>query len=122
MRCSKCDREVDASIGKCLYCAEAEAEKVRILTPEEKLRYQGVTIDTGGEDRESSQQYRRRKANPGFYIKQINLNGSSWLSKFMIFAILAAIAAFILLVALPVALVGIGVGVLVWIVLGFFKR
>lgn len=121
MHCKKCNREIDETIGTCSFCNETVAENIRVLTPEEKSHYQGITIDTNNETNEGRSQYNHARTNQKIYVRKINYNGSSWITKIAIFVVLAAIAAFLLFVALPVALIGIGVGVVVWLVLSFFK-
>lgn len=121
MRCEKCNREIDEVIGKCSFCDETITENIRVLTPEEKSHYQGVTIDTNNETNEERSRYDHAKPNQKIYVRKIDFNGSNWITRIAIFVLLAAIAAFLLFVAVPVALIGIGVGVVVWLVLIFFK-
>ena len=126
MRCVKCDQEIDEKIGKCNQCGEMMSENIRVLTPEEKSHYNGVTIDTG-DNREDirgeniNQQYYQERPNQRVYVKNVNLNQSNWLAKIAIFLIIATIAAFMVFIALPIVLIGIGVGIVVWLVLSFFK-
>ena len=126
MRCEKCNQEIDEKTGKCNQCGEIMSENIRVLTPEEKSHYHGVTIDTN-DNREDireeniNQQYYRERVNQRVYVKSVNLNQSSWVSKIAIFLIIAAIAAFMVFIALPVVLIGIGVGIVVWLVLSFLK-
>jgi hypothetical protein len=126
MRCVKCDQEIDEKTGRCNQCGEMMSENIRVLTPEEKSHYNGVTIDTS-DNREDSrgeninQQYYQERPNQRVYVKNVNLNQSNWLAKVAIFLIIAAIAAFMVFIALPIVLIGIGVGIVVWLVLSFFK-
>lgn len=116
MRCSKCNREIDDVSGRCTYCDEKEA--VRVISKEEVTGYQGVTIDTDAEERQ--RQYRGGREQRVF-VKKINIGSRDWLTKLLAVVIFAALAAFLLFVALPVALIGIGVGVVVWLVLSFLR-
>lgn len=126
MRCVKCDQEIDEKTGRCNQCGEMMSENIRVLTPEEKSHYNGVTIDTS-DNREDSrgeninQQYYQERPNQRVYVKNVNLNQSNWLAKVAIFLIIAAIAAFMVFIALPIVVIGIGVGIVVWLVLSFFK-
>lgn len=126
MRCIKCDQEIDEKTGRCNQCGEMLSENIRVLTPEEKSHYNGVTIDTS-DNREDSRgeninrQYYQERPNQRVYVKNVNLNQSNWLAKVAIFLIIAAIAAFMVFIALPIVLIGIGVGIVVWLVLSFFK-
>lgn len=122
MRCSVCNRELDESTGKCAFCAGRTDENVRVMSPEEKSQYQGVTIDTTENDRGERRQYGGARQNTGFYVKQIRLGRSNWLTKLAIMVALAAIAAFVLFIALPVVLICVSVGVVIWIVLSFLQR
>ena len=120
MRCLKCDREIDEKIGKCTYCEEDES--VRVISKEEIVGYQGVTIDTENDThREEEHYYDQNRPKQHIYVKNINIGKSNWLTKIAIFVILAAIASFLLFVALPVALIGIGIGLVVWMVLSFVR-
>lgn len=124
MHCSKCNQELDET-GKCSYCEAQEAETVRVLTPEERAGYQGVTIDTANDNDQAGEQRTHYNNNSyqHIYVKNIStISSSSWLSKILIILVVAAIASFLLFVALPVALIGIGVGIVVWLVLSFFRR
>lgn len=122
MRCVKCNQELDEKTGKCSQCGEMMTENIRVLTPEEKSHYHGVTIDTGDNREENiNQQYYQERENQRVYVRSVNLNQPSWISKIAIFLIIAAIAAFIVFIALPVVLIGIGVGIVVWLVLSFLK-
>lgn len=124
MRCSTCNREIDEAAGNCPHCAESEGQGVRVLSPEERTGYDGVTIDTGGEPeetREAHRSYYQNGPRQKIYVKSIGLGSSNWLMKFIIFAAVAAIAAFLILVALPMTLLGIAVGVVVWLVLSLFR-
>ena len=126
MRCVKCDQEIDEKTGRCNQCGETMSENIRVLTPEEKSHYNGVTIDTNDNHEDSrgeniNRQYYQERPNQRVYVKNVNLNQSNWLAKVAIFLIIAAIAAFMVFIALPIVLIGIGVGLVVWLVLSFFK-
>ena len=128
MQCPKCGRPMDEN-DRCSYC-EAEAmreetitdDKVRVMTPEEKVEYHGVTID------ESQQEPRD---NLGFehshgwrdhvVFHQVHLGDVSWTSKLALILILAAILLFVLFIALPVAVIGLVVGAVVWALLSFLR-
>ncbi|MDF2566076.1 MAG: hypothetical protein K0Q53_2480 [Massilibacillus sp.] len=126
MRCVKCNQEIDEKTGKCNHCGENMSENIRVLTPEEKSHYNGVTIDTNANredirEENINQQYYQEKPNQRVYVKNVNLNHSNWLAKVAIFLIIASIAAFMVFIALPIVLIGIGVGIVVWLVLSVFK-
>lgn len=130
MRCSKCNREVDAT-GKCGFCG-GEAEAVRVISRDEIDGYQGMTIDTidrsdrSGEDN-SYRAYQgqgasyRAGSKQKIFVKQIGFGHTSWLTKIAILVILAAVVSFIVFVALPVVLVAAGIGIVIWLVLSFLR-
>lgn len=47
MRCTNCNNEIDIETNECRYCGE---NTVRILTPEEKNGYDGLTIDSNAQE------------------------------------------------------------------------
>lgn len=122
MECVKCGRPLDEATGRCLYC-DGQEEKVRVLTPEEKRSYDGVTIDTETGEQAQARSGGRPHGGGGrrIYIRKVDVSNSDWLTKLIVLAAVAAIAAFVLFVALPVALIGIGIAVLVWLILSFFR-
>lgn len=122
MECEKCGRPLEEATGRCPHC-DGQGEKIRVLTPEEKRSYDGVTIDTETGEQEQARSRKQSYGGGGrrIYIRKVDVSNSDWLTKLIVFAVVAAIAAFVLFVALPVALVGVGIAVLVWLVLSFFR-
>lgn len=121
MRCFKCNREIDEAVGKCTFCEEKDSEAVRIISKEEIVEYQGVTIDTDSEQEKRRHSYETDGGRQQIFVRKISVGNSSWLTRLLTIVIFAAIAAFLLFVALPVALIGIGVGIVVWLVLSFLR-
>lgn len=123
MKCMNCNQEINEVVDKCPYCGIEVQNSVRILTHEEKMKYDGVTIESES-NREQDQDYSFKENMNGqqrVFVKNINVGASNWTSRFLIFLIIAGILSFLLFIALPVALVGIGIGVIVWSILSFFK-
>ncbi len=124
MQCSKCGHELDQE-GRCSFCGAAEDEKVHVMSPEEKTRYNGITIEETPE--QSGQQYRQSKqerTGPGIFIKHIDLGsltGGNWAMKLAVLLLVAAVVAFLVFIALPVALIGIAIGAVVWLILSFLR-
>jgi len=118
VRCSKCNREMDET-GKCSYCDLAGDDPVRVMSQEEQATYHGVTIN----DKVNEQAEQPYIHNPyqKVYVKNVNMGHSNWVTKLVIALVVMAIAAFVLLVALPVALIGIGIGIVVWLILTFIR-
>ena len=114
MRCTICGAETETNDDKCSACRHAE---LKILTPEEKTHFTGVTIEAetnnDSKDSNNSYQYSDRGGNQRLYIKQVNFGSkNSFFSKLLIFAVIAGI----LFIALPVALVLAAIFSLVWFI------
>lgn len=109
---------------------EQEDGKVRVMSPDERNAYDGVTIEDGENTQESPRQnYQRYYGSgdfrQGFTIRTLNwkdllLGGENWLQRILMIAGVAAVLAFLFFVALPVMIVVLGVGVAVWLVLRLF--
>jgi hypothetical protein len=118
MRCPHCGAEPDSLTGKC-DCREAEAEaEVKILTPEEREGFHGVTIDDRPAER-NNHEY-SNSSGQRIYVRQVTFGsggGGLWTKLVM----LAVFAAFIF-VFLPVLLFFVaaaGLGLVLWL---FFRR
>lgn len=130
MQCSKCGHELNQD-GRCSYCGAAEDEKVHVMSAEEKIRYNGVTIEETPEQEQSGQQYRHQSrqgyhehGGPGVFMKHIDLGsltGGNWAMKLAVLLLVAAVVAFLVFIALPVALIGIAIGAVVWLILSFLR-
>lgn len=126
MRCYKCGHELDAE-GRCSYCGMAEEPKVHVMSDDEKTQYDGITIDeTSGKAEETvrPQDYRPWEGGSGIFMKHIHWSGlgGNWVMKLALLVLVAAVAAFVVFIALPVALIGIAIGAVVWILLSFLRR
>jgi len=120
MRCAKCNYDLDEH-GKCPHCEAAV--NVHVMSSEEREAYHGVTIeDAAAEEPKARSSYRQQNPYGKIYMKNIGLGSSSWLVKLSIFLVLAAIAVFVLFVALPVALIAGGIGIIIWLVLTFIRQ
>ena len=95
-------------------------DNVRVLSEEENYFYEGDTID-GGVDPDAKI-YRANDYMSNFYIRNFNLGGDSLLTKVVLGLIAVGVVLFILFIALPVALVVLGVLLTIWLVLEFFQR
>ncbi|SHK68280.1 hypothetical protein SAMN05216582_11255 [Selenomonas ruminantium] len=106
---------------------EQEENKVRVMSPDERNAYDGITIEEGGDSQEprSRQRYGGRDFGQGFQIhtfgwKDLLFGRKSVLQRVLMAAGIVAVLAFLFFVALPVIIVMLGVGVAVWLVLQLF--
>lgn len=120
MHCFKCQRDFDSVDGRCPFCGQQVENDVRVLTPEEKEKYDGVTIESDGsayEEKGGQNQQPGRRV----YVKQIRMGRSGWASKLALYFFIAALAMLVIFFLIPTALIAVGVGVLIWFILGFFR-
>ena len=120
MQCDKCGHELDEN-GRCAYCEEQDAH-LHVMTENERHQYTGITIDeTSQQEHTNFRAYRNgREKNSHVFVKSFGL-GSNWASKMAIILLVAAIVSFIVFIALPVALIGVAIGALVWLILSFLR-
>jgi hypothetical protein len=105
---------------------EQEESKVRVMSPDERNAYDGITIEEGGgqESRSRQEQY-GRDFGRGFQLhtfgwKDLLFGQKNMLQRVLMLAGIAAVLAFLFFVAVPVIIVMLGVGVVVWLVLQLF--
>ncbi|BAL82583.1 hypothetical protein SELR_08750 [Selenomonas ruminantium subsp. lactilytica TAM6421] len=106
---------------------EQEESKVRVMSPDERNAYDGITIEEGGDSQESRYQrsYDGRGVGRGFQIhtfgwKDLLFGQKNMFQRVLMVVGIAAVLAFLFFVALPVIIVMLGVGVAVWLVLQLF--
>jgi hypothetical protein len=126
MQCFKCKGDLDEH-GHCPQCDPVE--KVQVMSDEEIEEYRGLTI----EDKESAQrnesfryQHERSGQNPyeRVYIRQFGLQPLSWRAKItMGLVVLGIVAAgvFALSLLLPLIIIGVAVGAVIWTLLRFLR-
>jgi len=117
MLCSNCGRELDPLAGGCP-CRETQQD-VKVLTPEERESFQGITI-SDGPAKEDNNQYQSQASGQKVYFRQVTF-GSGGISLWAKLAIAAAFAALIF-IFLPLALLFIASVSLVWLVMRFIRR
>lgn len=121
MRCPKCNAEMEDGREVCSRCGCEAAPEVKVLRPEERDGFQGLTLRQDGteedrsryrEDRSGDYEYRNEGPGHRVYVRQVSFgSGSSgWLTKLL----MAAIVLFLLFVALPAALILMAVFSLFW--------
>jgi hypothetical protein len=109
--------ETDSSI--CSRCA-AETGEVKVLRPDERDDFNGLTIQQGGESEnatgfkeETPGNYEYRSEGPGHrvYVRQVSFGSHmGFLTKLLIVAVIL----FLVFVALPIALIVLAVSSLIW--------
>ena len=109
--------ETDSSI--CSRCA-AETGEVKVLRPDERDDFNGLTIQQGGESEnatgfkeETPGHYEYRSEGPGHrvYVRQVSFGSHmGFLTKLLIVAVIL----FLVFVALPIALIVLAVSSLIW--------
>lgn len=112
MQCERCGRELAAD-GHCQFCEAEEEARVRVMTRAEKRDYQGVTLEEDGGAGEDIRFERRQ--NPWGGIRWTSVRAASWTDRLLVIAIVAAVLAFVVFVALPVALFVVFIGAAGWL-------
>jgi len=123
MRCPKCNEEMDQTTSKCNRC-ENEVSEVKVLQPDERDEFQGMTLQQGEEptvrsdyknDSPGNYEYRSEGPSHRVYVRQVSFgSGGSRPFGFLTKLIVAALILFFVFVALPVALVLMAVFSLIW--------
>ncbi len=119
MRCPKCGGEMETDSSICSRCA-AETGEVKVLRPDERDDFNGLTIQQGGESEnatgfkeETPGNYEYRSEGPGHrvYVRQVSFGSHmGFLTKLLIVAVIL----FLVFVALPIALIVLAVSSLIW--------
>lgn len=120
MRCPKCNAEIEGEGPVCSRCAGETAE-VKVLDPNERDEFKGLTIQQGDDPAEEERarkeepgHYEYRSEGPGHrvYVRQVSFGSQpfGFLTKLLILAVIL----FFFFVALPVALVIMAVSSVIW--------
>jgi len=84
MRCTVCGAQTDAADNCCTSCRQKQPE-VQVMTREERDEFSGVTIEQGDNRQKEGTEYHQSGARRnGIYIRQYNLNSTSFLTKILI--------------------------------------
>ena len=120
MRCPKCNEEMNDENSVCNRCS-GEAAEVKVLRPDERDDFKGLTIqqDSGSTEESGNRQgdsvnYEYRSEGPGHrvYVRQVSFGSQPF--GFLTKLVIAAMILFFIFVALPVALVLMVIFSLVW--------
>lgn len=120
MRCPKCNEELTDPGVDCSRCGNSVLE-VKVLQPDERDDFQGLTIQQGQDaaepgrsasDRPGDYEYRNEGPGHRVYVRQVSFgsNPLGLLTKLIV----AAMILFFVFVALPVAVVLMAVFSLLW--------
>ena len=119
MRCPKCGAEMEPDSSICSRCA-TETVEVKVLRPDERDDFHGLTIQQGGEAEHTTEfreetpgNYEYRSEGPGHrvYVRQVSFGSHmGFLTKLLIVAVIL----FLVFVALPIALIVLAVSSLIW--------
>ncbi len=118
MKCFQCGFEMDDAAASCPNCG-AEQGKVQILPPEERENFQGLTIEAergpAGDDDYRGEGPRRR-----VYVHRVDLGSTP--GGLFLKLIIAGVLLFLVIMALPLALLVIGVIFAGWLGSQFWRR
>jgi hypothetical protein len=121
MRCPTCGRETE-NAECCPYCREGGAE-VKVLTPDERESFRGVTLDSGPaadeESRGGGYGYESRGPHHRVYVRQVNFGGkTSLLTKLIVLAVIGVVV----FVVLPMFFLLFAAAGVVWFILSLLRR
>jgi hypothetical protein len=117
MRCANCGAELGSNEQECANCRKEELE-IKVLTPEEKRDFHGITIDQSGQS-QSQERLQYEGSGERMYVRHasVSLPKAGLFVKLLIgagllFVAMAALSAVSFLVVL---------GCIVWFVLRMFR-
>jgi hypothetical protein len=120
MICPTCGRETGPNSAECPYCRGGAGE-VKVLTPDERESFHGVTIDESPADEGRSQYSHFESGGPRsrVYVRQVNLGGKTgWLTKLAILAVIGVVG----FVILPMFFLFFAAAGLAWFILSLLRR
>jgi hypothetical protein len=109
VKCIACGAEVQSDEQLCSACIELE-HKVQVLTPEEKQDFSGITIEQDpGKQTNEYDDYLDNNEKQRIYVRHVNfsMKQTGIVTKIIIGIIFAGL----LVIALPIALLAISIGV-----------
>jgi hypothetical protein len=115
MHCDVCGAELQPGEQECIKCKHSKSG-LKVLTPDEKKRFKGITIDeeelTGAEER---YEYRDSQSNQRIYVRHVNFSSAKigFFTKLLIGLVLAGLV----FVLLPIAVLFMVIIAIVWLVL-----
>ena len=118
MRCDRCGEEVAPQDKECRKCGQSINE-VKLLTPEERESFQGVTLEDEGAEKQYYE-YENKGRGHRVYVKQVSFGsrGMGLWTKLL----LAAVFAFLIFVFLPLAIFFAVALSIVWLIFSLIRR
>ncbi|HEY3424827.1 MAG TPA: hypothetical protein VGL27_08535 [Negativicutes bacterium] len=116
MHCDVCGAELQPGEQECIKCKNSESG-LQVLTPDEKKRFKGITIDDEEElsGAEESYEYRDSQSNQRIYVRHVNFSSPKigFFTKLLIGLVLAGLV----FVVLPIAVLFMVIIAIVWFLL-----
>lgn len=118
MRCANCDKEIRPEDKECPNCRRLQGE-VKVLTPEERENFQGITLGDAPAQ-EGNYQYENHGPNQRMYVRHVTFGSGK--SGFWTKLIIAAVLGVLIFVFLPLALFFILAVSLIWTIFRLLAR
>jgi hypothetical protein len=118
MLCANCAKEIGPEEKECPNCGQPQGE-VKVLTPEERENFQGITLGDAPE-KEGSYQYESRGPGHRIYVRQVSFGAGK--TSFWTKLIIAAVLGVLIFVFLPLALFFMLAVSLIWMIFRFLSR
>lgn len=120
MRCATCGRELGSEERDCPGCRE-NGQSVKILTPEERENFGGVTLEDDSRGPRGQEYYRfdGEDQRQRVYVRKINFGSGMGLWTKLLFA---AVMGFLIFFVLPMAFFLMVAGGLVWLFFRLLRR
>lgn len=117
MRCLECGTEYQPGQEQCSVC-KASLNQVKVMTPEEREQFGGMTIEQQDSERKDRFQGYSQNKNR-VYFRQVSFGSGSSMGFLTKLIIGAGIAALVMFVALPLMLMFAAAAIFAWF---FFRR
>jgi uncharacterized membrane protein YvbJ len=111
MNCTQCGCELEEGAAVCPNCG-TEQGKVRVLAPEERENFAGITIEAGRAGGDSDE-YRSEGPGRRIYVRRITIGNSP--GGILLWVLIGTVLVLLVLISLPLALIGFGLLLLRWL-------
>ena len=123
MYCAKCGQETKDNENLCVNCQQPE-NQIEVLPPEERENFQGITLEQNESNQHHSKEGYYEFENNGqrqkVYVKHINMK--SFKMGFLAKLLLGMAVMLLIVVALPLALLFLGIFLIGWFLNQFTHR